>query len=225
MTLKRLKMMWQLILITSLGLMGGTAIAAAASPAAPLPDGNLEWFLDAATNQDSGEPPRTKRGDDVCWVTLPLGTVSPMLSDRPVFLMQGQPRRLAVYTTDASQPLWQYPVNEAVAVTYDGPPLQPGVVYTLRAAHPRFATTIYEERQFTILNADEQAAIATALSDRTADLQQAGATTTAIVQAQARYLGEQGLLTDMWVILLPLQATVPEVDAAITAAYTALCED
>lgn len=183
----------------------------------------LGWLFGTAENQDANENPRTKRGDDFCLVTFEPGIVNPLWSDRPRFLIQGEPRSLALYRDGEDEPFWTYSVNSDEAVTYAGVPLRPGVVYTLRAEHAQFPASQYEERQLVVVSTEEQMAIALDLMTIEEEMQQAGATAEAIALARADYFWQQGLATDAWEAILPWQTTSPDIAEALQKGYEKLC--
>lgn len=183
----------------------------------------LGWLLESSDNQDGNENPRTKRGDDFCLVTLQPGEVNQVWSDRPTFLIQGNPRSLALYRAGLADPIWTYPVNQADTVVYTGPPLAPETDYTLRAEHSQFPSSIYEERTFTLPSIEEQTAIAFALADLESQLRQNDAADDERAIAKADYLWQNGFETDAWATILPLQSQSSEVAAAITTGVDALC--
>ncbi|NJN20117.1 MAG: hypothetical protein HC812_01535 [Leptolyngbya sp. RL_3_1] len=87
-----------------------------------------------------------------------------------------------------------YPVNQRQTVTYAGPPLRPGQVYTLRAQHQDFPDSIYESRQMELLSLERQVEIAWALVGLD------GSDGSAVDQALARadYFWGEGLEADAW---------------------------
>ena len=183
----------------------------------------LEW-LNTPPNPDAEETPRTSRGgSEFCFVALDQETVTPLWSDRPVFLIQGGVRNLILHQVDNEEPIWTHSASDTEAITYDGPPLQPGIVYVLRAEHPVFSNDIFVTRQLTLLSVEDQVEIATTLSDLETELQGAGQSEAAIALARADYFWQQELTVDAWAAVLPLQPTSETVSEAIATAYERIC--
>lgn len=209
------------MLIAVMGL--GSGRVGTMSWAQTLPETHQN-FLNWLRNPAEEDPPNTKRGDEFCLVNLGPDTVNPMWREYPVFVIQGNPRSLALYAEGADDPFWTYGVNQEERVTYSGPPLVAGEVYTLRAQHAQFRTSIYEDRQLTLLSVEARVAIAFDLLTLAEEMQRTGASNDAIALARADYFWQRGLESDAWVEVLPLQATSVEVDEAVKAAYEVLCE-
>lgn len=181
-------------------------------------------FLNWLRNPDADAPPRNKRGDEFCIVGFPQIQGNPSWRDRPTFVIEGNPRSLALYHGDETTPIWTYPVNQETAVTYSGPPLASGVEYTLRVEHAQFRTSNFEQRRFQLLSIEDRVAIALELAALTAELRTAGDSADAIALAQADYFWQRGLEMDAWAEVVPLQATSAPVDEALKTAYEELCE-
>ncbi|NEQ99494.1 MAG: hypothetical protein F6K30_22785, partial [Cyanothece sp. SIO2G6] len=182
----------------------------------------LDWLLEPE-NPDGDEEPRTKRGDDFCLVTFAPNQVNVLWSDRPTFIIQGAPRSLVLYRDLAQDPIWEYPVNEAEVVVYTGPPLEPDTVYTFRAQHPTFPSTIYEQRQLSTLSFEDEVLTTMGLLVLEGEMRSAGESEEAIALARADYLWQQGLETDAWATVLPLQDESAEVAAAVQMGYEQWC--
>ncbi len=183
----------------------------------------LDWLLEA-DNQDADENPRTKRGDEFCVVNFESDGVSQVWRDRPTFVIQGSPRSLALYRDTAQDPIWEYPVNEITVVVYTGPPLEPDTTYTLRARHPDFPSSIYEQRELQTVSFEEEVKTAVSLFALENESRTSGEDSeTAIAIARADYFWQQGLETDAWATLWPLQAESSEVAEAISISTDRLC--
>jgi len=201
----------------------GFGFASGARPALRTEAAFLNWLFES-DNQDRNETPRTKRGDDFCLVNFEPNVVNQVWRDRPAFIVQGSPRSLAVYRDTAQDPIWEYPVNDAEVVVYTGPPLEPDTMYTLRARHPQFPSSIYEQRQLRTMSFDAEAQTTGNLLTLEGETRNAGETSeTAIAIAKADYLWEQGLETDAWATLWPLQSADPAVAGAIATGVDAFC--
>ena len=171
--------------------------ASGASPMLSTDSAFLGWLLETSENQDGNENPRTKRGDDdFCLVTLAAGTVNPLWSDRPVFIMHGEPRSLVLYQDGVEEPIWEHAANVAAAVIYDGPPLKPESIYTLRAPHPQFPSTNYEQRRLMPLRFEDESQTTMELLELEGERRQAGDSEAEIALAKADYFWQQGLETD-----------------------------
>lgn len=215
---------WLKRALTTSGALGCLGLFASVAIAQELPL-EINGFLDWLRHPDTGAPPRGPRpGDNFCLVNLAMGSENAIWSDRPTFIIQGSPRSLALYLDTAQDPIWEYPVNTADVVVYTGPPLQPDTVYTLRAQHAQFPATIYEQRQLKTMSfeAEVQATInLLALEDDWRNAREASET--AIEIAKADYFWQQGLETDAWATLWPLQAADPAVAGAIATGVDARC--
>ena len=182
----------------------------------------LDWLL-GAENPDGDEEPRTKRGDDFCLVTLAPNRVNLIWSDRPTFIVQGSRRSLALYRDPAQDPIWDYPVNDAEVVVYTGPPLEPDTVYTLRAQHQHFPSSIYEQRQLRTLSFEDEVQTTMELFALEGELRTGGESEEAIALARADYFWQQGFEADAWATVLPLQGELTEVMAAVQMGYEQWC--
>jgi hypothetical protein len=203
----------------ALPLSASSQASAETTPGTPIPF--LNWLRGG--NQDESEDPNIKRGDEFCITSFPEDRVTPIWSDRPVFLVQGAPRSLAVYAQGRDTPLWTYPVNILESVSYTGAALQAGQVYTLRAAHAQFETTTYQEVQFEVLGILEQVEIALDLADLQTEMQTAGRSPEEIALARADYFWARGLGADAWAEVAAIQQISPDAQAAIAAAYGRIC--
>jgi hypothetical protein len=186
----------------------------------------IQWLLGA--NDETSPPQRDaggtgSRGDDYCIVSLPPNEVEEIWNDRPVFLIQGSPRRLAIFEGDSDIPLWTYPANEQAAVVYSGPELEPGQVYTFRAQHVDFPNTIFESRQFQVVSAAERQAIAAELVTVSAAVAADGGSLADVAIARADYFWAQGLGADAWREIAVAQQLSPTAADAVEFAYTQLC--
>ncbi|MDA0673127.1 MAG: hypothetical protein O3C67_05400 [Cyanobacteria bacterium] len=181
----------------------------------------LDWLL--TRNGDESESPGIKRGDDYCIVSVPPGVVEEIWSDRPVFLIQGSHRRLAIFEGDSDTPLWTYPVNDQAAVVYSGPDLEPGQVYTFRAQHVDFPNSIYESRQFQVVSDLQQQAIARSLTAVEAAVVAEGGDPAAVAIARADYFWVRGFEADAWREMAVAQQLSPAAAEAVEFAYTQLC--
>jgi hypothetical protein len=177
----------------------------------------LDWLLGG--NQDSAEPPHTQRGDNRCIVSLPPNQVTFLWSDRPIFLIEGSPRSLALFAENSDQPFWTYPVNQQQVVTYDGPPLRPEQVYTLRVQHRDFPNSIYEARQVELLSLERQVEIAWALID----VEEAESSLVDRALARADYFWAEGLEADAWREVAAVESESAPVAEAIATATERLC--
>jgi hypothetical protein len=182
----------------------------------------LNWLF--TRNDDERESADTKRGDDYCIVSLPPNEVEEIWSDRPVFLIQGDPRHLAIFEGDSDTPLWTYPVNEQSAVVYSGPELEPGKVYTFRAQHVDFPNTIFESRQFQVVSAAERQAIAAELVTVSAAVAADGGSLADVAIARADYFWTQGFEADAWREIAVAQQLSLDAAEAVEFAYTQLCD-
>ena len=182
----------------------------------------LNWLF--TRNDDEDTSGDIKRGDDYCIVSLPPDEVEEIWSDRPVFLVQGADRRLAIFEAGSDTPLWTYPVNDHAAVVYGGPELEPGQVYTFRAQHVDFPNTIFEARQFRVVSAAERQAIAANLATVTATVEAEGGSPADVAIARADYFWTQGLGADAWREMAVAQQLSPDAAEAVELAYTQLCD-
>ncbi|MDA0266771.1 MAG: hypothetical protein O2890_02015 [Cyanobacteria bacterium] len=192
-----------------------------ASGHGPRGEAFLNWIFgtsDEAPPQ-GGADGHGPRGDTYCIVSLPTDQVTPLWSDRPVFLIEGSPRSLALFAENSDQPIWTYPVNQQQAVTYDGPWLRPGQVYTLHAQHHDFPSSIFEARQIELLSLERQVEIAWAL------LGMGGADGSSVDQALARadYFWAEGLEADAWREVAAVQAESEVAAEAIATATDRFC--
>ena len=184
----------------------------------------LDWLL-GTENPDGDEEPRTKRGDDFCLVTFAPNQVNLIWSDRPTFIIQGNRRSLALYRDLAQEPIWDYPVNDNEVVVYTGPHLEPDTVYTLRAQHQHFPSTIYEQRELRTLSFEDEVLTTMDLLALEGEMRTEGESEEAIALARADYLWQQGFEADAWVTILPLQSTLPEVWTALQMGYDQWCSE
>jgi hypothetical protein len=187
----------------------------------------INWLWGARDNgppfrDGDGQGPRPIDGT-ACIVSLPRGEVEEIWSDRPVFLIQGSPRRLAIFEGDSDIPLWTYPANEQAAVVYSGPELEPGQVYTFRAQHVDFPNTIFESRQFQVVSAAERQAIAADLATVEATVEAEGGSPADVAISRADYFWAQGFEADAWREIAVAQQLSLDVAEAVAFAYTQLC--
>lgn len=210
-----------LAIATSITL-GGWNAHSWAQPLSGVSRSFIDW-LTRSDNPDADDDPRTKRGDEICMAAFAPDIVQNMWRDRPVFVVQGIPRSLALYEGDATDPFWTYPVNQADLVPYSGSALTPGTTYTLRASHPDFPSTRYEERPFIVLSEAGQENIATDLLMLQQEMTEAGGDAEAIALARADYFWQQGLETEAWAEIMPLQGESAEVTEAVEMALENLC--
>lgn len=201
-------------------------IDASGTPASEASDATfLNWLNGFEANPDADEPPLTKRGgSDFCLVAFDAETTTPIWNDRPDFVIQGDIRRFAVYSEASDEPLWMSDANEAEAVAYTGPSLEPGITYTLRAENPRNPMNDFQARRFTLLSPEEQDAIAAGLLELETAMQASGESEEAIALARADYFWERELTVDAWAEVIPLQTTSEVTSEAVAAAYERLCE-
>jgi hypothetical protein len=183
----------------------------------------LDWLF-TRRNDDEDTSGSIKRGDDYCIVSLPPDEVEEIWSDRPVFIIQGDPRRLAIFEEGSDTPLWTYPANEQAAVVYGGPELEPGQVYTFRAQHVDFPNSIFESRQFQVVSAAERQAIAADLATVTATVEAEGGSPADVAIARADYFWAQGLGADAWREMAVAQQLSLTAAEAVAFAYTQLCD-
>ncbi|MGD1940037.1 MAG: hypothetical protein ACFB0G_01875 [Leptolyngbyaceae cyanobacterium] len=207
--------------LAGLGLFASAAIAQETPQSVTEIDGFLNWL----SHPDAGEPPNGPRpGDNFCLVTLGSAGENSIWSDRPTFIIQGSPRSLAIYQDVTAAPIWEHPVNDAEVVAYTGPPLEPDTVYTFRARHPRFESTIYEQRELRTMSFDDEVQTTANLISLEGEMRNGGPVTeTEIAIARADYFWQQGLETDAWATLWPLQAESSEVAEAISISTDRLC--
>ena len=185
----------------------------------------LDWLNGFDANPDADEPPLTKRGgSEFCLVAFDLEATTPVWSDRPDFVIQGDERRFALYTEDSDEPLWTSDPNEAESVAYTGPELESGITYTLRAENPRNPDNDFQARRFTLLSSAEQNEIAAALLELETAMQASGQSEDAIALARADYFWQRGLTVDAWAEVIPLQNTSEATAEAIATAYERICE-
>lgn len=183
----------------------------------------LDWLLES-NNQDADENPRTKRGDDFCLINFEPNEMNLVWSDRPIFIIQGGPRSLALYRDTSQDPIWEYPVNDIEVVAYAGPPLEPDTAYTLRVRHPDFPSSIYEEREVQTMDLEEEGLTTVELIVLENDLRTSGAASaTAIAIAKADLLWQRDLRTDAWGAIWAFQQESAEVAEAIATGIDALC--
>lgn len=215
-------------LFTSMGLLLATSLSWGQPSLAMRVQGRadaninfIHWLTDE--NQDENEGVGGKRGDNWCVVNFPGGITRQVWSDRPLFLIQGSSRSLALYRKGEDEPFWRYPVTQVEAVTYSGAPLSPGMTYILRMEHSEFPETQYEQRQFVLLGEDDRVARSRELAELENQMRENGKSEEAIVIARATYLWQQGLLADAWAQIMPLATTSSEVSDAVEIAYDRLC--
>jgi hypothetical protein len=181
----------------------------------------IHWLT--AENQDENEDSKGKRGDRLCVVNFPSGSTRQVWSDRPLFVVQGPPRSLALYRNGEDEPFWRYPVTQANAIAYSGPPLSPGITYTLRVEHFDFPSTQFEQRQFVLISEDNRIARSRELAELENQMREDGKSEEAIVIARATHLWQQGLLADAWAQIIPLTTTSSEISDAVETAYEQQC--
>jgi hypothetical protein len=205
-----------------LGLFASVAIAQNPPLFVPAINGFLDWLR----HPDTGEPPRGPRPGDgrFCVVNFVANVENLVWSDRPAFIVQGSPRSLAVYRDTAQDPIWEYPVNEAEVVVYTGPPLEPDTVYTLRARHSQFPSSIYEQRQLRTMSFDNEVQTTGNLLALEGEMRNGESVTEAdIAIAKADYFWQQGLETDAWAAIWALRTESSEVAGALQMGYEKLC--
>ncbi|MBE7385080.1 MAG: hypothetical protein F6J95_027170 [Leptolyngbya sp. SIO1E4] len=206
------------------GVVAESGLASGARPTLRNDFGFLDWLLES-DNQDGNENPRTKRGDDFCLVNFEPNVVNQVWSDRPTFIIQGGPRSLALYRDTSQDPIWEHPVNDAEVVVYTGPPLEPDTVYTFRAQHSRFASSIYEERELRTMSFDEEAQTTANLLSLEGEMRNGESVTeTDIAIAKADYFWRFELEAEAWAAIWPLQKESPEVAEAVATSVEHLCE-
>ncbi|MGD1907273.1 MAG: hypothetical protein ACFB0C_14985 [Leptolyngbyaceae cyanobacterium] len=189
----------------------------------PSASGNfLDWLFGNSPQEppDARENGRAGRGDDYCVVSLPPNQVVPLWSDRPVFLIDGAPRSLVLFAENSDQPIWTYPVNQRQTITYGGPPLRPGQIYTLRAQHKDFPNSIYETRQVELISLERQVEVAWALAG--IDGTEGSSVDRAL--ARADYFWAEGLEADAWREVMAVQSQSEVAAEAIATATERLCE-
>jgi hypothetical protein len=144
--------------------------------------------------------------------------------DRPVFLIQGPARSLAVFANNSNTPLWTYPLNDQAAVIYGGPALVPGQVYTLRIQDAVLPDSVYDVRQFQLVTAVQQRAIANGLATAVAAADADGGSVGDVAIARANYFWAQGLGVDAWREMAIAQQLSPIAAEAMAFAYRELCD-
>ncbi|MEO0538898.1 MAG: hypothetical protein AAF215_34215 [Cyanobacteria bacterium P01_A01_bin.123] len=146
-------------------------------------------------------------------------------SDRPTFIIQGSPRSLALYQDIDQEPIWEHPVNDAEVVVYTGPPLEPDTVYTFRARHPRFESSIFEQRELRTMSFDEEIQTTANLISLEGEMRNGESVTESdIAIAKADYFWRFGLEAEAWAATWPLQKGSPEVTEAIATSVEHLCK-
>ncbi|MEM8605187.1 MAG: hypothetical protein AAGE59_00610 [Cyanobacteria bacterium P01_F01_bin.86] len=184
----------------------------------------LDWLRGLAVNPDANEPPRTKRGgSEFCLVAFDVQTTTPVWNYRPDFVIQGDLRHFVLSSADSDEPLWTSSPNESETVSYTGPPLRSGTLYTLRAENPQNAND-FEARSFTLLELEDRVEVAFDLLELENEMQTAGQSEEAIVLARADYFWQRGLAVDAWAEVVPLQDTSEVAAAAIATAYERICD-
>lgn len=208
-----------------LGLLGLTTSLAIAQNS-PLAPPEINGFLDWLRHPDDGTPPRGPRPGEgsFCVVNYASGAENVVWSDRPTFIVQGNPRSLALYQDIDQDPIWEHPVNDAQVIVYTGPPLEPDTIYTFRAQHPRFASSIYEERELRTMSFDDEIQTTANLIALEGEMRNGESVTEAdIAIAKADYFWRFELGAEAWAAIWPLQKESPEVAAAIATGVDSLC--
>lgn len=224
-------MSWHLLnsAATAGGAFGVLGLFASLVIAQDLPRSATEinGFLDWLRHPDTGAPPRGPRPGEglFCVVNWVADEENVVWSDRPTFIIEGGPRSLALYRDISQEPIWEHPVTDAQVVVYIGPPLEPDTVYTFRAQHPRFASSIYEERELRTMSFDEEALTTANLIALEGETRNSGeASETAIAIAKADYFWQFELEAEAWAAIWPLQKESPEVAEAIATSVEHLCK-
>ena len=131
---------------------------------------------------------------------------------------------MALYRDTNEDPIWEYPVNDAEVVVYTGPPLEPDTMYTFRARHPRFEASIFEQRELRTLSFDDEVQTTGDLLILEGEMRAEETTAeTDIAIAKADYLWQQGLETDAWATIWPLQSADLAVAGAIATGVDTFC--
>lgn len=221
---------------TTLSLVLSLAPTYAAQAQTPAPANEpittfWEWLTGPGANPDANEPPRTKRGGgEFCLVALNAAgqneadsVVTNLWNDYPEFTVQGELRRLELYSENSPDPLWTSDLSEASTIPYNGPRLQAGETYTLRAEHPQFPTD-FETYQLTLLPLEERILIAFDLLDLGAAMRADGQSTETIALARADYFWQRDLPVDAWAEVVALQITSDTVSEVLETAYDRVCD-
>ena len=206
-----------------LGLFASLAIAQDLPRSATEINGFLDWLR----HPDTGAPPRGPRPGEgrFCVINFATDEENVVWSNRPTFIIQGGPRSLALYRDTEQEPIWEHPVNDAEVVVYTGPPLEPDTVYTFRAQHPRFASSIYEERELRTMSFDDEVQTTANLLSLEGEMRNGESVIENDIEiAKADYFWRFELEAEAWAAIWPLQKESPEVAEAVATSVEHLCE-
>ena len=188
------------------------------------PQSFMSWVSQAIFRKEppirprkGGSRPSVRNPDDVCMISPDEPKTTRIVwSDRPLFIWQGQVKKIVVLNKNTGKK-WTQPVTETENIsTYTGDkPLQPGQTYEWRVF---FEDSLSKKElssgvNFQVMEAQQRDRITADLQNLEKQLKAENKDTEAIALAKAKYFAENKLWSDVLQQLYSIQTTSTDLDA------------